>query len=56
MSFKKQAWQQGIVILVAQGFNQQDIDYTEIFAPIYRLEAIKLLLLLTMISHHIKWM
>ena len=31
--------------LVAQGYSQQeDIDYTEIFAPVARLEAIRLLL------------
>jgi len=31
--------------LVAQGYNQQeDIDYTETFAPVARLEAIRLLL------------
>jgi len=31
--------------LVAQGYNQQEgIDYTETFAPVARLEAIKLLL------------
>ena len=32
-------------ILVAQGYNQQEgIDYTDIYAPIARLEAIRLLL------------
>ena len=32
-------------ILVAQGYSQQEgIDYTEIFAPVARLEAIRLLL------------
>ena len=30
--------------LVAQGYSQQGIDYTETFAPVARLEAIRLLL------------
>ena len=30
--------------LVAQGFNQEVIDYEETFAPVARLEAIRMLL------------
>ena len=54
----------GIIIrnkarLVAQGYNQQEIiDYEETFAPVARLEAIRMLLALivTKISFYIKWM
>ena len=48
--FRKKLNEQGEVVrnkarLVAQGYNQQqDIDYTETFAPVSRLEAIRLLL------------
>jgi len=42
--------------LVAQGYSQQEgIDYTEIFAPVARLEAIRLLLSYA-IKYYIKWM
>ena len=48
--FRNKLNKQGEVVrnkarLVAQGYNQQqDIDYTETFAPVSRLEAIRLLL------------
>jgi len=48
--FKNKLNEQGEVVrnkvrLVAEGYSQQeDIDYTEIFAPVARLEAIRLLL------------
>jgi len=47
--FRNKLNEQGEVIrnktrLVAQGYNQQEgIDYTETFAPVARLEAIRLL-------------
>ena len=54
----------GIIIrnkprLVAQGYNQQEgIDYEVTFAPVARLEVIRMLLAfaVTKISFYIKWM
>jgi len=50
MVFRNKLNEQGEVVrnkarLVAQGYSQQeDIDYTETFAPVARLEAIRLLI------------
>ena len=62
--FRNKMDENGIIVrnkarLVDQGFNQEEwIDYEETFAPIARLEAIRMLLAFACFKHFvlIKWM
>ena len=63
MVFRNKLNEQGEVIrnkarLVAQGYSQQEgIDYNETFAPVARLESIRLLIsFVVQNNHYIKWM
>src|ERR1044072_4189325 len=57
--FKNKLNEKGEVVrhkarLVAQGYSQQEgIDYTETFAPVARLEAIRLLIFFSSVNHDI---
>ena len=62
--FRNKIDENGIIVinkarLVAQGYNQEEwIDYEETFAPVARLEAIRMLLAFTCFKDfvYIKWM